>query len=78
MYSGLASFWLTEWILSLSLLIGGGGGLGVMDQMVLPFLFSYRIISGLCYVIRIISTVFSNSMKALTGSLLQQVAIKVS
>ena len=64
--------------LSLSLLIGGGGGWGVMDQMVLPFLFSYRIISGLCYVIRIISTVFSNSMKALTGSLLQQVAIKVS
>ena len=63
--------------LSRSLLIGGGG-LGVMDQMVLPFLFSYRIISGLCYVIRIISTVFSNSMKALTGSLLQQVAIKVS
>ena len=49
-----------------------------MDQMVLPFLFSCRIISGLCYVIRIISTVFSNSMKALTGSLLQQVAIKVS
>lgn len=61
--------------------MGGGGngsnGLAFSIQLYEQSLF-LRISSGLCYVIRIISTVFSNSMKALTGSLLQQVAIKVS